>query len=62
MYTNYLKIAWRNLLKNKIFSFINIIGLSIGLTACILISVYILHESNYDNHVKNGENVYRLYG
>jgi putative ABC transport system permease protein len=62
MYTNYLKIAWRNLLKNKIFSFINIIGLSIGITACILISVYILHESSYDNHVKNGENVYRLYG
>lgn len=60
MILNYLKIAWRNLLKNKTFSLINITGLSIGITACILISVYILHESSYDKQVPNGENVYRL--
>ncbi|MES2795677.1 MAG: ABC transporter permease [Bacteroidota bacterium] len=60
MILNYLKIAWRNLLKNKIFSLINITGLSIGITACILISVYILHESSYDKQVPNGQNVYRL--
>ncbi|MEO6550889.1 MAG: ABC transporter permease [Ferruginibacter sp.] len=60
MIKNYFKLAWRNLLKNKTFSLINIIGLSIGVTACLLISVYILHESSYDNQVKNAENVYRL--
>jgi putative ABC transport system permease protein len=62
MIKNYLKIAWRNLLKNKTLSLINISGLSIGITTCMLISVYILHENNYDSHVPNVENVYRLTG
>jgi len=60
MFKNYLKIAWRNLLKNKGFTLINIVGLSIGVAACILISVYIVHESSYDKAVANSENVYRL--
>ncbi len=60
MIRNYFKIAWRNLLKNKGFSFINIFGLSIGVAACILISIYILHESSYDKHVSNSENIYRM--
>ncbi|WP_299118919.1 ABC transporter permease [uncultured Winogradskyella sp.] len=60
MLKNYFKIALRNLLKNKGFSFINIFGLSIGVAACILISIYIFHESSYDKHVANSENVYRL--
>ena len=60
MFKNYLKIAWRNLLKNKGFTFINIVGLSIGVAACILISVYIVHESSYDKSVTNSENIYRL--
>ncbi len=62
MVRNYFKIAWRNLLKNRGFSFINIIGLSIGIAACILISIYILHESSYDKHVANSENTYRITG
>ncbi|GAB1857079.1 ABC transporter permease [Flavobacteriaceae bacterium MHTCC 0001] len=60
MIRNYFKIAWRNLLKNKSFSFINIFGLSIGVAACILISIYIVHESSYDKHVSNSEYIYRL--
>lgn len=60
MLKNYFKIAVRNLLKNKGFSFINIFGLSIGVAACILISIYIFHESSYDKHVANSENIYRL--
>lgn len=60
MIQNYFKIAWRNLLKNKGFSFINIFGLSIGVAACILISIYIVHESSYDSHISNSENIYRL--
>ncbi|WP_422107618.1 ABC transporter permease [Winogradskyella sp.] len=62
MIRNYFKIAFRNLLKNKGFSFINIFGLSIGVAACILISIYILHESSYDKEVPNSENVYRMIG
>ncbi|MEE9372284.1 MAG: ABC transporter permease [Saprospiraceae bacterium] len=60
MIKNYIKVGLRNLQKNKIFSFINLTGLSIGIAACILISVYILHEISYDKHVPNGENIYRL--
>lgn len=60
MIRNYIKIAWRNSWKNKAFSMINIVGLSIGVAACILISVYIMHESSYDKAVSNSENIYRL--
>ena len=60
MIRNYFKIAWRNLLKNKGFTFINIIGLSIGVAACLLISLYILHESSYDKDVPNSDNIYRM--
>lgn len=60
MFKNYLKIAWRNILKAKGFSIINIAGLSIGISACILIAVYILHETSYDKFVPNVENTYRV--
>jgi putative ABC transport system permease protein len=60
MIKNYLKIAWRNLMKNKVFSLINIFGLSIGLTCCMLISLYIYSEMSYDSYHKNGDRVYLL--
>jgi len=60
MIKNYLKIAWRNLLKNKIFSFINIIGLSVGLTCCMLIAVYLYNEESYDKYHKNIDQLYQL--
>ena len=60
MFKNYLKIAWRNLMKSKIFSFINIIGLSVGLTCCMLITLYILNETSYDAYQKNADNIYQL--
>lgn len=62
MIVNNLKIAWRNLLKNKETAVINLIGLSIGVAACLIIGIYIHHEINYDQNVPNGENLYRLYG
>ncbi|OOG76377.1 ABC transporter permease [Algoriphagus sp. A40] len=62
MLKNYLKIAWRNLIKAKGFSFINIAGLSIGISACILIAVYIIHETSYDKYVPNSANIYRVVG
>ena len=60
MLKSYFKIAWRNMMKNKIFSFINIIGLSIGLTCCMLITLYILNELNYDSYQKNAASLYQL--
>ncbi len=62
MLKNHIKIAWRNLLKNKGFTAINVIGLSTGIAACILISVYINHEVSYDKHVPNSSQVYRMTG
>ncbi|MEO6541762.1 MAG: ABC transporter permease, partial [Ferruginibacter sp.] len=60
MIKNYFKIAWKNLQKNKIFSFINIFGLSVGLASCMLISLYILNELSYDKYQQNGSNIYQL--
>jgi putative ABC transport system permease protein len=60
MIQNYFKVVWRNLMKNKIFSFINIFGLAIGLTCCLLISLYIFNELSYDKHHKNIHELYQL--
>jgi putative ABC transport system permease protein len=60
MIQNYFRIAWRNLVKNKVFSFINIFGLSVGLTCCLLIAVYVFHETSYDKHHKHGDRIFRL--
>ena len=49
MIKNYLKTAWRNLWKHKTFSAINLFGLTVGLTCCLLIALYIQHEVSYDN-------------
>src|SRR5688500_16607365 len=58
MLRNYFKTAWRNLRKNKIFSAINIVGLAIGMAACIIIMVFVGYEKNFDGiHTKN---IYRL--
>ncbi|MEM1338820.1 MAG: FtsX-like permease family protein [Bacteroidota bacterium] len=60
MFKNYLKIGWRNLVKNKGFTLINVVGLSIGVAACMLIAIYILHESSYDKAVTHSSQVYRM--
>ncbi len=60
MFINYLKIAWRNLAKNKIASLINIVGLTIGLSSCLLISLYIQHELSYDTFQRNGSRIARV--
>ncbi|MCP4726024.1 MAG: hypothetical protein GY863_13360, partial [bacterium] len=48
MFKNYLKIAYRNFSKNKFFSSINILGLSIGMAVCLVIIQYVVHEFSYD--------------
>ena len=60
MFKNYLKIAFRNILKQKTYSFINIFGLALGLTICIFVGLYIWQDLNYDNYHQNGDNVYRV--
>ena len=60
MIKNYLKVAWRNLMKSKVFSFINILSLAIGLTCCMLITLYLHYEFSYDTYHKNGDRVYQL--
>ncbi len=60
MIKNYFKIAWRNLMKNKIFSFINIFGIAIGFTCCMVISLYLNNELSYDSYHKNSKQLYQL--
>jgi putative ABC transport system permease protein len=60
MIRNYLKIAWRNLVKNKAFSIINITGLAIGLSCFLLIALYVLDELSYDRFYPNADRIYRI--
>jgi putative ABC transport system permease protein len=60
MFRNYLKVALRNMWKNKAFSAINIAGLSVGLAVCLLIVLYVKDESSYDKYNSQSENIYRL--
>lgn len=60
MIKNYFKTAFRNLWKNKAASFINILGLTIGLSSCLLIGIYIQHELNYDKFQTKGDRIVRV--
>nr|NQU92612.1 ABC transporter permease [Bacteroidota bacterium] len=60
MLKNYFKTAIRNLIRNKLFSFINILGLAIGLAASILMLLYVSHELNYDKFHKDYGRIYRI--
>lgn len=61
MFKNYFKIAFRNLLKNKVYSFINISGLAIGMAATMLIGLWIADELNYNNHFKRKATIAQVY-
>jgi putative ABC transport system permease protein len=60
MFRNYFRIAWRNLLKNKIYSFINLFGLTVGLACFLLIALYIFDELTFDRFHKDADNIYRV--
>ncbi|HEY3388414.1 MAG TPA: ABC transporter permease [Prolixibacteraceae bacterium] len=60
MIKNYFKIAWRNLIKNKVISSINIVGLATGMTAAVLILIWVQNEMNFDNDHQQSECIYRL--
>ncbi|MGD8778410.1 MAG: ABC transporter permease [Ignavibacteria bacterium] len=60
MFNNYLVVSFRNLLKNKISTIINIIGLAAGIACCVLIFLYVTNELDYDKQHKNGDRIFRI--
>ena len=60
MFKNYFTTAIRNMLRHKLYSFINIGGLTIGLTACILIALFVQNEISYDRWLKDSDRIFRL--
>ncbi len=60
MIKSYLLIAIRNMNRYKFISFINLFGLTVGITCCLLISLYIVNELSYDKYNKNANNIYRV--
>ena len=60
MLRNYLKIALRNLVKNKTYSLINIVGLAMGMAVSVLILMFVMHEFSYDKFHENHARIYRI--
>ncbi|HZB11847.1 MAG TPA: ABC transporter permease, partial [Chryseolinea sp.] len=60
MLKNYIKIAFRYMARDKAYSFINITGLSVGVTCCLLLALYMEDEMSFDKHHKDIENIYRV--
>jgi putative ABC transport system permease protein len=60
MFKNYFKTAWRNLIKHKVFSIINIAGLSIGISICFIIMLYVQNELSFDRFNKNADRIARI--
>ncbi len=60
MWKNLLLIAFRNLVRNKIFSFLNIGGLALGIAACMLTLLFVNNELSFDHSNKKGHRIYRL--
>ena len=60
MLKNYIKTALRSLKRNKIFSFINVFGLSVGLACCMLITAYVYSELSYDRYPQSADQIYRV--
>ncbi|MCE7993737.1 MAG: FtsX-like permease family protein [Roseivirga sp.] len=57
---NHIKISYRNLLKNKVYAFINILGLSIGIASVMLIAIYVSYETSYDKFFEGSERIHRV--
>ncbi|AUD03384.1 ABC transporter permease [Spirosoma pollinicola] len=60
MLQNYIKIAWRNLVRNRAFSAINIVGLALGLATCLLIMLFVLDELSYDRFNEKADRIVRV--
>src|SRR3990170_4855874 len=60
MIRSYILIAFRNMQRNRLHAFVNILGLSIGITCCILITFFVHFELSYDKHNKRADKIYRM--
>jgi len=60
MLRNYIKAAYRNLLNNKGFTFINVLGLAIGIASFIIISLFVYHELSFDRYHEKGDRIFRI--
>nr|NQU90129.1 ABC transporter permease [Bacteroidota bacterium] len=60
MFKNYFKIAFANIIKSKVYSFISISSLAVGMAVCILLLLYVSHELSYDRYHEKSDNIYRL--
>ena len=60
MFKNNLKIAWRNLAKNRQQTIINLLGLTVGTVSCLTILIYVFDQTGYDQHHENAESIYRV--
>src|SRR5690606_11823823 len=60
MFKNHLKLAWRSILKNKLFSTINVIGLSIGLCAAMVIGAIVYYDFSFDRFHPDSDRIYRI--
>jgi putative ABC transport system permease protein len=57
---NYLKIAWRILLKNRVYTIINIIGLGLGFSVSVMMMIFVYHQLSYDNFHEKADRIYRI--
>jgi ABC-type antimicrobial peptide transport system permease subunit len=60
MLKNYLKVAFRNIIRHKGYSFINVTGLALGMGCCLVIMLWVMHELSYDRFHKNADKIYRI--
>lgn len=60
MFKNYFKVSFRNILRHKTFSFLNVAGLSVGMACCILILIYVNNELSFDSYHENSPQIYRV--
>ena len=60
MFKNYFKVALRNIVKYKLFSAINIFGMTIGITSCLMIVLYVSHELSYDQFHTDADRIYQV--
>ena len=60
MFMNYLTIALRNIIRHKLYSFINIAGLAVGLTSVIFVILFVRDELSYDKWIPDSENIYQV--
>ena len=61
MLKNFLVIAWRSLIKNRLHTTINVLGLAIGISACIVISTIVLYERSFNLGIEHGDRIYRIH-